>query len=111
MKEKAANNSAASEDGSSETMAEGQEASESVETMAEGQDAAGPAETMAGEKCKTITKELGEVLKGLEQRRESLVREYRQVVRDQQAVKRTVEILNREQPAVNGVSRETVPAV
>ena len=92
-----------------ETMAEGQDAAEPVETMAEGQDAAGPVGTMAGEKYETITQELGEVLKGLEQRRESLVREHQQVVRDQGAVKRTMEILNREQPAVNSASRETVP--
>ena len=66
-----------------------------------------------GEKYKTITEELREVLrevlKELEQRRESLVREDRQVARDQQAVKRTMEILNREQPAVNSVSQETAP--
>ena len=92
-----------------ETMTEGQDAAGPVETMAEGQDAAEPVEKMAGEKGETITQELGEVLKGLEQRRESLVREYRQVVRDRQAVKRTMEILNREQPAVNSASRETVP--
>ena len=122
VKTKATNNHAASRDRSSETMAKGQDAEEPVETMAEGQDAAepvetmaggqdpaGPAETMAGEKSKTITEELREVLKELEQRRESLVREDRQVARDQQAVKRTMEILNREQPAVNSVSQETAP--
>ena len=105
-----------------ETMAEGQDPAESVETMAEGQDLAGlvetmaedldPAEsveTMAGERSKTITQELGKVLKELEQHRESLIREHRQVVRDQQAVQRTMEILNKEQPAVNDVSQETAP--
>ena len=59
--------------------------------------------------AKTITEELREVLKELERRRESLVREHQQVVRDQQTVKQTMEILNREQPAVNGVSQETAP--
>ena len=92
-----------------ETITEGQDLAESVETMAEGQDLAEPVETMAEEKCKTTTEELGKVLKELEQHRESLVREYRQVVKDQQAVKRTVEILNREQTAVYSASQETAP--
>ena len=92
-----------------ETMAEGQDLAGLVETMAEGQDPAESVETMAGERSKTITQELGKVLKELEQHRESLIREHRQVVRDQQAVQRTMEILNKEQPAVNDVSRETAP--
>ena len=92
-----------------ETMAEGQALAGLVETMAEGQEPAESVETMAGERSKTITQELGKVLKELEQHRGSLVIEYRQVVRDQQAVQRTMEILNREQPAVNDVSQETAP--
>ena len=92
-----------------ETMAEGQDAEEPVETMAEDLDPAEPVETMNGGEYKTITQELGKVLKELEQHRESLIREHRQVVRDQQAVQRTMEILNREQPAVNDVSQETAP--
>ena len=90
-------------------VAEGQDAEEPVETMAEDLDPAGPVETMKGGKYKTITQELGKVLKELEQHRESLIREHRQVVRDQQAVQRTMEILNKEQPAVNDVSQETAP--
>ena len=92
-----------------ETMAGDLDPAEPVETMAGDLDPAEPVETMAGDKYKTITEGLGKVLKELEQRRESLVGEFRQVVRDQQAVKRTVAILNREQPAANGVSQETAP--
>ena len=92
-----------------ETMAEGQKPAESVETMAEGQKPAESVETMAGEEYKTIAEELREILKELEQHSESLIREYDQTVRDQQAMKRTIEILNKEQPAVNGVSQETPP--
>ena len=92
-----------------ETMAGGQDLAGPVETMAEGQNPAEPVETMEGEKHKTIAEELGKVLKELEQHRESLIREHRQVVRDQQAVQRTMEILNKEQPAVNDVSQETAP--
>ena len=122
VKTKATNNLAASRDSSSETMAEGQDptgqvetiaegqdAEEQVETMAEGQDPAESVETMAEEKYKTIAEELRGILKELEQHCESLIREHRQVVRDQQAVKRTMEILNKEQPAVNDVSQETAP--
>ena len=58
---------------------------------------------------KAIAEELREILKELEQHSESLIREYDQTVRDQQAMKRTIEILNKEQPAVNGVSQETPP--
>ena len=90
-------------------VAEGQDAEEPVETMVEDLDPAGPVETMKRGEYKTITQELGEVLKELEQHRGSLVIEYRQVVRDQQAVQRTMEILNKEQPAVNDVSQETAP--
>ena len=92
-----------------ETTAEGQDPAESVETMAEGQKPAESVETMAGEDYKAIAEELREILKELEQHSESLIREYDQTVRDQQAVKRTIEILNKEQPAVNGVSQETPP--
>ena len=92
-----------------ETMAGGQDAAEPVETMAGGQDATELAETTPEEESRTIMQELEEVLNELDQRRESLVREHQQVISDRRAVKRTMEILKREQPAVNGASQETVP--
>ena len=105
-----------------ETIAGGQDAAEPVETIAGGQGAAEPVETMTGgkdatelaettpeEESRTIMHELEEVLNELDQRRESLVREHQQVISDRRAVKRTMEILKREQPAVNNASQETVP--
>ena len=92
-----------------ETMAGGQDGAEPVETMAGGQDAAELAETTPEEESRTIMQELEEVLNELDQRRESLVREHQQVISDRRAVKRTMEILKREQPTVNDASRETVP--
>ena len=91
------------------TMPEGLDAAEPVETMAGGKDATELAETTPEEESRTIMQELEEVLNELDQRRESLVREHQQVISDRRAVKRTMEILKREQPAVNGASQETVP--